>query len=162
MTRRRIQSWASSLLLVLSLGLFALVAVLYFRGDDKPSEPIAPTPIPGENKAIDVLNALLSQDLDASFGPQELNVRSRLLEGAGQALVLGQGTAYIFFYADQSTQEDALLDVAATDVDIQDIRGDPIDVGEAQLYANSNVAVLLVHGSDEEAEKVAEAVASLE
>ena len=34
--------------------------------------------------------------------------------------------------------------------------------GDAQLYANSNVAALLVNGTDEEAGKLAEAIASLQ
>jgi hypothetical protein len=162
MTRRQLQSWVSTLLLILSVGLFALVAVLYFRGDDEPSDPVPPTAVPGQNKAIDVLNALEAHDLDAEFGPQGSDVRSVMLERPGQAILLEFGTVYVFIYPDPSTQEDVLLDLTADVVDIKNVAGSPVDAVDPRLYANSNVAVLLINGTEDEAEKVSEAIASLQ
>jgi hypothetical protein len=162
MTRRKLQTWVSTLLLIVSAGLFALVAVLYLRGDDEPSEPVAPTAVPGQNKAIDVLNALKAQDLDAEFGPQGTDVRSVMLERPGQAITLKSGTVYVFIYPDPSTQEDVLLDLTAEDVDIEDVAGNQLQAGEPRLFASSNVAALLVNGTEDEAQKVSEAIASLQ
>ena len=162
MTRRKLQSWVSTLLLIISVGLFAVVAVLYFRGDDEPSDPVAPTALPGENKAIDVLNALKAHDLDAEFGAQGSDVRSVMMERPGQAIILESGTVYVFIYPDPSTQEDVLLDLTADVVDIEDVAGNPLDAGSPQLFANSNVAVLLINGTEDEAQKVSEAIASLQ
>jgi hypothetical protein len=162
MTRRRMQSWASTLLLIVSLTLFAIVAVLYFRGDDNPSDPLPPTPLPGQNKAIDVLNALAAQDLDPKFGAQGSDVRADILERPGQAILLDEGTVYVFIYQDQSTQEDVLRDLTVDMIEVEDVAGDPVDIGQPQLFANSNVAVLLVNGTEDEAEKVSDAIASLQ
>lgn len=160
MTRRRMLSLASTLLLVISLGLFVLVAVLYFRDDDTPTAP-GRTPVAGQNQAIDILQALRQEGLAAEFGPPESYVRSDQLETVGQSIVLETGTAYMFIYANPSFQQDVMLDTTIADIDLVEVSGATVDTADAQLYANSNVVVVLVNSTEDEAEKVSDAVALL-
>jgi hypothetical protein len=160
MKRRRMQSLASTLLLIVSLGLFALVAVLYFRDDDTPTPP-ARTPVAGQNQAIDILEALRQQGLDAEFGPPESYVTSRQLETVGQTIALETGTAFMFIYQNPSAQKEILLDTTIADVDLEEVSGAPIDTTDAHLFTNSNVAVVLINSTEDEAEKVSDAIALL-
>lgn len=162
MRRRRVQSIISTLLLVTSLALLGIVGYLYFTDRDNGNEPTPPTPIPGHNQAIDVLNALRAQDLDAEFGAQGSDVRSTMLERPGQTIELREGTAYVFIYPDLAAQEAATLDVLAEDVDLVDVSGDPIDIADAHLFTGSNVAVFLVTPDQETVERVEIAVSELQ
>jgi hypothetical protein len=161
MKRRRIQSLVSTLLLIISAVLLVAVAVLYIQDRREDDTPPPPTAIPGHNQAIDVLNSLRSQDLDAEFGDQGSDVRSEMLERPGQTIELPDGRAYVFIYQDFDARDDATLDVLAEDVDLVDVAGDPIDVADANLFTNSNVAVLLVASDPETIEKVEQAVNEL-
>lgn len=161
MKRRQAQSLISTLLLFLSVILLVAVAVLYIRDRGGDDEPVAPTAIPGHNQAIDVLNAIRDKDLDAEFGAQGSDVRSDMLERPGQTIELPTGTVYVFIYPDVATQEEATLDVLAEEVDLRDVRGDAIDVGNGNLFTGSNVAVLLIATDQETVEKVKAAVAAL-
>jgi hypothetical protein len=161
MKRRRIQSLISTLLLVISVVLLIAVGVLFIRDRRDDDTPVAPTPIAGHNQAIDVLNALKDQDLDAHFGDQGSDVRSEMLERPGQTIELPDGTVYVFIYPDFDARDDATLDVLAEDVDLVDVAGDPIDVDEATLFTNSNVAVLIVASDPDTIAKVEQAVNEL-
>jgi hypothetical protein len=161
MRRRKAQSILSTVLLVASLVLLATVAVLYVRDRNDGGDPKPPTAVPGHNEAIDVLNAIEAEGLDAEFGGPGTDVRSRMLEGAGQTIELDAGTVYAFIYTDESQQDDVTLDVLAEDVDIVDVSGNALDVTDAHLFTNSNVAVLLVSSDEETIEGVEAAVAAL-
>ena len=159
--RSRTQSIVSTLLLVTSFALLVAVGVLYVRDRNDSSEPTPPTAIPGHNQAIDVLNAFRDQDLNAKFGPQGTDVRSVMLERPGQMIALDSGTAYIFIYPDIASLEDATLDVLAEDVDLKDIAGDALTFDSIDLFTGSNVAVVLVDGDEQTAERVEAAVDEL-
>ena len=159
--RRRAQSIASIVLMVASVVLLVAVGVLYLRDRDNHKEPTPPTPIPGHNQAIDVLDAFRHAGLTAKFGEQGTGVHSEILEGTGQALTLKSGQAYVFLYQDVATQEAATLDVLPEDIDLVDVAGDPVSFTTITLYTNSNVAVVLVDADARTAEKVQSAVAGL-
>lgn len=161
MKRRKIQSLISTLLLVCSVVLMLAVGFLYIQDRREDDTPTPPTSVPGHNQAIDVLNAFRKQDLDATFGDQGSDVRSEMLERPGQTIELPDATAYVFIYQDFDARDEATLDVLAEDVDLVDVAGDPIEIDDASLFTNSNVAVLLVGGDDDTVAKVEEAVNTL-
>jgi hypothetical protein len=158
---RRTQSIISSLLMITSIVLLVAVGFLYLRNRDDTEEPTPPTPVPGHNQAINVLEAFRSENLDASFGEQGTDVRSAILERPGQKVELDSGAAYIFIYPDVASQEQATLDVVPEDIDLTDISGDPVDVDTIDLFTGSNVAVVLVDSDQETADRVQSAVAEL-
>jgi hypothetical protein len=150
------------MLMLVSVALLVVVAVLFFRDRNQSSEPVPPTAVPGRNQAIDVLNALRANDLDAEFGTQGSDVRSAMLERPGQTVELPDGTVYIFIYPDFGARDDATLDVLIEDVDLTDVGGNEIELtDDAYLFTNSNVAVVVISPDTETVGKVEEAVASL-
>jgi hypothetical protein len=161
MRRRRIQSIASSLLLLISLGLLVTVGVLYIRDRNDDNDPKPPTPIPGHNTAIDVLEAFRHHDLNAEFGDRGTDARSAMLERPGQMVKIGDARAYVFIYPGRADQEAATLDVIGEDIDLDDVEGDPIEFESIELFTASNVAVVLLDANEETSERVAEAVAAL-
>lgn len=161
MKRRKVQSLLSTLLLVISVLLLVAVAVLYIRDRREEDTPTPPTAVAGHNQAIDVLNALRAQGLAASFGTQGSDVRSVMLERPGQTIELPDGTVYLFIYPDFDARDDATLDVLAEDIDLVDVAGDPIDIEDASLFTNSNVAVLVTATDPDTLEKVEAAVNAL-
>jgi hypothetical protein len=84
-----------------------------------------------------------------------------MLERPGQMVKVGSARAYLFIYPDVASQEAATLDVAPEDVDLVDISGDPIEFTSIELYANSNIAVVLVDADQSTADKVKAAVEGL-
>jgi hypothetical protein len=158
---RRAQSILSTLLLAISAALLVAVVVLYVRDRNKPDEPTPPTPVPGHNQAIDVLDAFRAQKLEVSFGEQGTDVRSSMLERPGQMVKVGAARAYLFIYPDVASQEAATLDVAPADIDLVDISGDPIEFKSIELFANSNIAVVLVDADQSTAAKIKAAVEGL-
>jgi hypothetical protein len=159
--RRRVQSVASTVLLIASVALLIGVGFLYLRDRDNSKEPTPPTAVPGHNQAIDVLEAFRSAGLTAKFGEQGTGVHSEILEGTGQALTLKSGQAYVFLYQDVATQEAATLDVLPEDIDLVDVAGDDVSFTTINLYTNSNVAVVLVNANAKTADQVETAVAAL-
>lgn len=159
---RRAQSIVSTLLMITSVALLVIVGVLYLRDRNDSNDPVPPTAIPGgHNQAINVLEAFRAQDLDAEFGEQGTDVRSTILERPGQMIELENGRAYVFIYPDSFTRDDTLLDLLPEDVDLVDINGDELEFDTIDLFAGSNVAVVLVDSDDETAEKVRAAVEGL-
>lgn len=159
---RRTQSIVSTLLMITSVALLVIVGVLYIRDRDDSSDPVPPTAMPGgHNQAINVLEAFRAQDLDAEFGEQGTDVRSTVLERPGQMIELENGRAYVFIYPDTFTRDDTLLDLLPEDVDLIDISGDEVAYDSIELYAGSNIAVVLVDSDEETAEKVRSAVEGL-
>ena len=159
--RRRVQSVASTVLLIASVALLIGVGFLYLRDRDNSKEPPHPTPIPGRNELVHVLDAFLNVGLSAKYGDQSAGVHSAILEGTGQALTLKSGQAYVFLYADVATQEAATLDVLPEDIDLVDVAGDDVSFTTINLYTNSNVAVVLVDADAKTADQVETAVAAL-
>lgn len=155
---RRTQSIISTLLMVTSIALLVAVGFLYLRNRDDTANPEPPTPVPGHNQAIDVLEAFRSETLDASFGKQGTDVRSAILERPGQKIELASGAAYVFIYPDQASQEQATLDVEPGDIDLTDISGDLLESDTVELFTGSNVAVVLVDANQETADRVSAAV----
>ena len=147
--------------MVTSIALLAAVGFLYFRNRDDSSEPTPPTPVPGHNQAIDVLEAFRAENLEAKFGEQGTDVRSAILERPGQKVDLSSGDAYIFIYPDVASQEQATLDVTSDDIDLTDVSGDPVDVNEIDLFTGSNVAIVLVDSNQVTRDRVRSAVADL-
>jgi hypothetical protein len=156
MRRRRIQTIASTLLLVISLGLLVAVGALYLRDRNDDNDPIPPTPIPGHNELVHVVRAFQAHDLDA-----EIDARRTTLERPGQMVQIGDARAYVYIYPDRASQETATLDVLPEDIELEDGAGNPIEFESIELFTSSNVAVVLLDADDETTERVAEAVAGL-
>jgi hypothetical protein len=154
---RRAQSIISTVLLAISAALLVAVVVLYVRDRNQPDEP----KLPGHNQAIDVLDAFRTQNLSAEFGEQGTDVRSTMLERPGQMIKVGSARAYVFIYPDVGSQEQATLDVQPEDVDLVDINGDDVQYTSIDLYAGSNVAVVLVDADQQTADRVKAAVEGL-
>ena len=146
-------SW---LFLVLSVALFAAGAFLYFqdRGDEETIEiPIAAA---GENELVHVVSALEAEDVTVEYLSGADGVGSRMLENnAGQALSADGERLYVFIYPDVEMRELATLDVLAEDVDLENNAGDPVASADLRLFTGSNVAVVLVGGDEDLAEKIA-------
>lgn len=155
------QSILSTILLLASAGLLAVVGILYLKDRGDEEDPARPTSVPGHYQLIDIVDAIKDEGVDVSFGAQGTDVRSIVLERPGQMLSLDSGRAYVFIYPDIATQEDATLDVAAEDVDLEDIAGDPVDASNVQLYTGSNVAVLVVDSNEETSDKIESAITLL-
>jgi hypothetical protein len=158
---RRAQSIISTVLLAISAALLVAVVVLYVRDRNQPDEPKPPTPVPGHNQAIDVLDAFRTQNLSAEFGEQGTDVRSTMLERPGQMIKIGSARAYVFIYPDVGSQEQATLDVLPEDVDLVDINGKDVQYNSIELFAGSNVAVVLVDADQQTADRVKAAVEGL-
>ena len=158
---RRAQSIISTVLLATSAALLVAVVVLYVRDRNNPDEPKPPTPVPGHNQAIDVLDAFRAQSLTAEFGTQGTDVRSSMLERPGQMIKIGSARAYVFIYPDVGSQEQATLDVEPEDVDLVDINGDDIQYNSIELFAGSNIAVALVDADQQTSDRVKAAVEGL-
>jgi len=158
---RRAQSIISTVLLAISAALLIAVAVIYVRDRNSPGEPTPPTPVPGHNQAIDVLDAFRAQKLSAEFGVQGTDVRSTMLERPGQMIKIGSARAYVFIYPDVGSQEQATLDVLPEDVDLVDINGKDVQYNSIDLFAGSNVAVVLVDADQQTADRVKAAVEGL-
>jgi hypothetical protein len=158
---RRAQSIISTVLLATSAALLVAVVVLYVRDRNQPDEPKPPTPVPGHNQAIDVLDAFRAQNLTAEFGEQGTDVRSTMLERPGQMIKVGSARAYVFIYPDVGSQEQATLDVQPEDVDLVDINGDDVQYNSIELFAGSNVAVALVDADQQTSDRVKAAVEGL-
>ena len=158
---RRAQSIISTVLLAISAALLIAVVVIYVRDRNNPGEPTPPTPVPGHNQAIDVLDAFRAQKLSAEFGVQGTDVRSTMLERPGQMIKIDTARAYVFIYPDVGSQEQATLDVLPEDVDLVDINGKDVQYNSIDLFAGSNVAVVLVDADQQTADRVKAAVEGL-
>ena len=163
MTRRRRQSIISTVLLLASVVLFAAVGVLYFRDRSESSDPPVPTPQPGRNELIHVVEALRAEGLtiEILLGPE--SARSEELDMAGQALRINEAaTLYVFiFRPDAAARADATDGLEAADLFLENASGDPIDDPSMRLITGSNVAAALIGAPDDVATKVETAITSL-
>lgn len=152
----------SGLFLALSVALFAAGAVLYFQdrgGEETVEIPIAAA---GENEMVHVVSVLEAEGIDVAYLSGADGVSSRMLENnAGQALSVDGERFYVFIYPDVDTRELATLDVLPEDVDLENNAGDPVAAADLRLFAESNVAAVLVGGDGELAEKIASALERL-
>ena len=162
MTRRR-QSIISTALLIASVALFALVAFLYLRDRGETSEPPIPTPVPGKNELIHVVEALRVQGLTVEILPGSESARSESLDEAGQALRINEtATLYVFIYGpDAAAREEATEGLEAADLFLEDSSGDPIDDPSLRLITGSNIAAALIAAPEDVATSVESAITSL-
>jgi hypothetical protein len=156
--RRAYASWA---LLGLSVVLFAIVAVLWYR--DRESKPtVAPPPAstPGFNQAIHVKEALEAQGLKVAFAPgggrsEDLSVAGQLFDVNGQSL-------YVFIYPEGPQQlQDDTVDLDLSAVSVVNTQGTPVAAGDPQVFSGSNVIAVLYGSSSDIANKVKAAIEGL-
>ena len=157
-TTRTYVSWA---LFALSVALFVLVAVLWYRDRDSGSkEPVPPTSIPGQNEAIHVKQALEAQGLKVAFAPG--GGRSETLSVAGQLFDVDGEQLYVFIYPEGTAQrEDETTGVELSGITVVNTRGTPVPGGPPAVFAGSNVVGVLYGSSEEIAGKVQKAIEGL-
>ena len=160
---RTARSTLSALLLAAAVGLFALAALLWYRGrGDGETDPPVPVAAPGKNELVHVTSALDAQGVDVETLPGTGAVRSKMLEGVGQPLTLDGVAAYAFVYQpDAAARDEATLDVLPGEIDLEDNAGDPVEPGELQLVVGSNVALVLVGADDDLLDRATAALGSL-
>jgi hypothetical protein len=139
--------------------LFGVAAVvLYLRGSGG-TAPI-PTPAPGGNEIINVIEALKAEGLRVEQPPR-LFIPRGALDVPGQGVEVDGTPGFIFRFPDAESARAAAAGVDPASLVPERIAGTPAPAGERRLTQNSNVIVLLVGGSDETWQRVQEAVASL-
>lgn len=133
-----------------------------------PSTAAAAPPVQpaGSNELIDVVEALEAAHLSVDI--LATGLRSPVLSVPGQALDLGDARLYVFIYPDVSSREretnagrDGAVLPAGDLLPSEDTSGTPIPAARLLVAVGSNVAVILVGGSDDTRESVRRAIARL-
>ena len=161
--------WArrlSSLLFALAL-IFAALAIYLYIDERNNTGPDVPTPIPGENEYISVVEALRAQDLSVNDG--RYSARADQLQPFGQVIEIGDLNLFVFIYREGTPAES----VAAREADAEDLDPEtvqitsrqaerPLNEGqEVHIFQHSNIIAVLVGGDDATVQHVEDAINSL-
>lgn len=151
---------ASILFAVLAVA-FAVAAIILARDEDEADAvPTPPPALAGRNEMIHVFNALEQQGLMTEFA--QGGVPPGTLSTPGQKLTVDGVPLYVFVYDDV---EVAAAEAASADpaevLPERSPSGTPVAMETPRVFSESNITVALVGGSDEIAERVEQAIASL-
>ena len=147
----------------LAIVLVAIAGYLWWDENNNDNSPTAPPPNPeivGRIEAVNVLDALIAQGLDAEFGRS--TARTSQLSNPGQAMAVGSETLYVFVYPSVAERE---IDSNEMDEDslLLTFLGTPVagSDGPPHVIVKGNIIVVLPGGDDELRDTVDAAVASL-
>lgn len=147
-------------LAVLAVVLAAAAVLLWLRDQGRPSEPVVPTAIAGENELIHVQRALEAEELEVSAQPEGLPPGE--LGVPGQRLDASDRPLYVFVYPDREAAAAAFAALdPATALPAANARGTPVATEPPYLAHGSNVIVALIGGDDDLRQKVDAAMAGL-
>jgi hypothetical protein len=138
---------------------FGIAAVVLFIRGSGGTAPI-PTPAPGANEVINVIEALKAEGLRVEQPPRLFISRGKL-PVPGQGVTVDGTPGFIFLFPDADAARAAVDGVDPDTLVPERLAGTPAPEGERRLTQNSNIVMLLVDGSDETWQKVQAAVASL-
>lgn len=161
----------SNMLFALVLIAAAVVAYLYFFDDrffnEGPRDPACET---GRNELVCVNNALVEAGLDdAHLG--RYTATANQLTPPGQVIEVDDINVFLFVYSAPSDNHDDA--VAAREADAENLNMDTLEItsrtaerplseeGEIHVYQHSNVILIVVGGSDDQLEKIEQAIESL-
>jgi hypothetical protein len=154
----RRSNWLSNLFAVAAVVFAILAVVLYTRGPGGIA-PV-PTPAPGANEIVNVVDALRAQGVQIQQPPR-LFIPRGTLETPGQGIEIDGNPAFIFLYPNTAAAADDAARADPNAVVPARLSGTPAPGGERRLTQGSNVVVLMIGGSAETWQKVEAAVASL-
>lgn len=148
----------------LAVVLVAIAGYLWYEENSEDDSPTAPPPNPevvGRIELINVLDALVAQDLDATFGRSSAGAPQ--LANPGQAITIGSDTVYVFVYPSVEEREVVSSDLDEESLVLTSFGGTPVAGGDGAPYVaeKGNIIVVLPGGDDELREKVDAAIASL-
>ncbi|MGH2618157.1 MAG: hypothetical protein ACRDJC_23255 [Thermomicrobiales bacterium] len=149
----------SNLLAVAAVVLGIVALVLYLRNPTGGVAPV-PTPAPGGNELVNVVEALGAQGL-AIQQPPGLFIPRGALDAPGQGIEIEGNPGFIFLYPDAEAARGDAENADADAIVPERLAGTPSPEGERRLTLGSNVIVLLVGGTDDTWQTVEAAVASL-
>jgi hypothetical protein len=160
-TRRNLGS--SLIFAALAVVLVAIAGYLWYEENNAEDSPTAPPPNPeivGRIETINVLDALISQDLDAELGRS--SVRASHLRQPGQPITIGSDTLYVFVYTSVPARESDSSELEPESLVLTSV-GTPVPGGDAppHVITKGNIIAVLIGGDDELREKVDAAIASL-
>jgi hypothetical protein len=160
---RRRNLGSSLIFAALAIVLVAIAGYIWYEENDEGDAPTAPPPNPetvGRIEAINVLDALLAQDLDAELGRS--SARASQLSNPGQAITIGSDTLYVFVYTSVSGREAESSELDEESLVLMSL-GTPVAGGDGPplVIAKGNIIVVLPGGDDELREQVEAAIASL-
>jgi hypothetical protein len=157
--KRTLRVWISYVLFAVSAALFVIVLVMYIRGrndDDALPPPSVPA---GENRLIDVRDALNNAGLKAEFG-RGANRASGVSEVA-QLIEIDGETIYVFIYPDPTQRQRDQDALASSSLEILNTLGTPIAENPPYIYGGSNVLVAVYSDDESLREKIQTAIEGL-
>jgi hypothetical protein len=160
---RRRNLGSSLIFAALAIVLVAIAGYIWYEENDGGDAPTAPPPNPeivGRIEAINVLDALIAQDLDAGLG--RTSARSSQFSQPGQAITIGSDTLYVFVYTSVAARESDSNGLDEEALVLTSV-GTPVPGGDGPLHVvtKGNIIVVLPGGDDELRENVDAAIASL-
>lgn len=153
---------SSLIFAALAIVLVAIAGYLWYEENNNEDSPTAPPPdveAVGRIEAINVLNALNAQDLDAEFGR---TARASQLSQPAQAFTIDSDTLYVFVYTSVAAREADSNGLDEESLVLMSV-GTPVPGGDGPplVISKGNIIVVLPGGDDDLREKVDAAIASL-
>jgi hypothetical protein len=160
---RRRNLGSSLIFAALAVVLVVIAGYLWYEENNAEDSPTAPPPNPeivGRIETINVLDALIDQDLDAELGRS--SVRASHLRQPGQPITIGSDTLYVFVYTSVPARESDSSELEPESLELTSV-GTPVPGGGGtpHVVTKGNIIVVLPGGDDELREKVDAAIASL-
>jgi hypothetical protein len=157
--KRTLRVWVSYILFAVSAALFVVVLVMYIRGRDD-EDALPPPSVPaGQNRLIDVRDALNNNGLKADFG-RGAN-RAKGVSEVAQLIEVNGETIYVFIYPDPTQRQRDQDALASSSLEILNTLGTPIAENPPYLYGGSNVLVAVYSDDASLREKIQSAIEGL-